>query len=258
MGLRVVSGSAAHCVEGVGGDVDVVNAFLDHLSVRNCAPATRRAYAFDLLNFLRFLTMRSLRLAAVLPTDLFDYLDWQREPVAMAKSAVAVKMSSRSGAAPATMNRRIAAVRGPSMRWWRGGAHGIRFRRRVGRRGCVRSRAACSVIWGRDGGPERRSAGAGAEAAAGVVGGARCRSIRRRSHNGARSRSPRTSMARSPPSSMSNAIACWARNSNQSRRSCAYALTVFDDRSTACRCAKPEGDAGLTSSSKSNDSAAGR
>jgi hypothetical protein len=45
MGLRVVSGSAARCVEGVGGDVDVVNAFLDHLSVRNFSPATRRAYA---------------------------------------------------------------------------------------------------------------------------------------------------------------------------------------------------------------------
>jgi integrase/recombinase XerC len=112
MGLCVVLGSAGHRIEGVGGDVDVVNAFLDHLSVRNFSAATRRAYAFDLLNFLRFLTGRSLRLAAVAATDLFDYLDWQREPIMTAKSAVVVKMSSRSGAAPATMNRRIAAVRG--------------------------------------------------------------------------------------------------------------------------------------------------
>jgi integrase/recombinase XerC len=55
MGSRVVSGSAGHRIEGVGGDVDVVNAFLDHLSVRNFSAASRRAYAFDLLNFLRFL-----------------------------------------------------------------------------------------------------------------------------------------------------------------------------------------------------------
>jgi integrase/recombinase XerC len=92
--------------------MSMLNAFLDHLSVRNFSAATRRAYAFDLLNFLRFLTARSLRLAAVAATDLFDYLDWQREPIMTAKSAVVVKMSSRSGAAPATMNLRIAAVRG--------------------------------------------------------------------------------------------------------------------------------------------------
>jgi hypothetical protein len=46
MGLRVMSASAGHRVEGVDGDVDVVNAFLDHLSVLNFSAATRRAYAF--------------------------------------------------------------------------------------------------------------------------------------------------------------------------------------------------------------------
>ncbi len=51
MGLSVVSGSAGHRIEGVGGDVDVVNAFLDHLSVQNFPAATRRVYAFHLLNF---------------------------------------------------------------------------------------------------------------------------------------------------------------------------------------------------------------
>jgi integrase/recombinase XerC len=112
MGLRVVSGSTGHRIEGTADDVDVVNAFLNHLSVRNFSLATRRAYAFDLLNFLRFLVSRSLRLSAVVPTDLFDYLDWQREPVPGLESAVVVKISSRAGAAPATLNRRIAAVRG--------------------------------------------------------------------------------------------------------------------------------------------------
>jgi integrase/recombinase XerC len=111
MGLSVVADSAGHRIEGPGGDVDVVNGFLEHLSVRNFSPATRRGYAFDLLNFLRFLSGRALRVGGVVPTDLFDYLDWQRQP-SSAQSSVVVKLSSRTGAAPATMNRRIAAVRG--------------------------------------------------------------------------------------------------------------------------------------------------
>lgn len=112
MGLRVVADTAGHRIEGGVGDVDVVNAFLEHLSIRNFSPATRRAYAFDLLNFLRFLTVSALHLLAVAPTDLFDYLDWQGQPASGAKSSVVVKLSSRTGAAPATMNRRIVAVRG--------------------------------------------------------------------------------------------------------------------------------------------------
>jgi len=61
------------------------------------------------LNFGRFLGDKSLTLADV-PTDLFDYLDWQcrRRPV----SAKVVRLVERRGPAPATMNRRIAAVRG--------------------------------------------------------------------------------------------------------------------------------------------------
>ena len=112
MGLSVVADSVGHRIVGPGGDVDVVNGFLEHLSVRNFSPATRRAYAFDLLNFLRFLSGRALRVGAVVPTDLFDYLDWQRQPRGSAQRSVVVELSSRTGAAPATMNRRIAAVRG--------------------------------------------------------------------------------------------------------------------------------------------------
>lgn len=64
------------------------------------------------LNSLRFLAERALRLKDVVATDVFDYLDWQRQPASTAKSAVVVKLSSRAGVTPATMNRRIAAVRG--------------------------------------------------------------------------------------------------------------------------------------------------
>jgi len=47
----------------------------------------------------------------VVSTDLFDYLDWQQRPAATAGVRV-VRLADRRGAAPASVNRRIAAVRG--------------------------------------------------------------------------------------------------------------------------------------------------
>jgi len=44
-------------------------------------------------------------------TDLFDYLDWQQRPVSTAGQAV-VRLGAGRGAAPATVDRRVAAVRG--------------------------------------------------------------------------------------------------------------------------------------------------
>lgn len=112
MVVHVVVGEGGHRVLGEGcADLDLVNAFLAHLSVRNFSPATRRAYAYDLLNFLRFLSSRHQLLGEVRPTDLFDYLEWQSLPRCSA-GAVVVRLAERGGVAPATMNRRIAAVRG--------------------------------------------------------------------------------------------------------------------------------------------------
>jgi site-specific recombinase XerD len=85
-----------------------VNRFLEHLSVRSFSPATVRAYAFDLANFARFLEEKALALADVAPVDLFDYLDWQARTSADKGRVVAMK----GRVSPATMNRRIAAVRG--------------------------------------------------------------------------------------------------------------------------------------------------
>lgn len=64
-----------------------------------------------MLNFGRFLAERGASLTDVVPTDLFDYLDWQAKPKRTAGEKV-VRLSARRGVAPATMNRRIAAVRG--------------------------------------------------------------------------------------------------------------------------------------------------
>jgi len=116
MQLKVIRADEGHRLRGSEGaascgDVELVNAFLAHLGARRFSPATVRAYAYDLLNFLRFLVSRGAGLRDVVPTDLFDYLDWQQRPGSTAGVRV-VQLSGRHGAAPASMNRRVAAVRG--------------------------------------------------------------------------------------------------------------------------------------------------
>jgi site-specific recombinase XerD len=101
----------SHRLEGSWADVEIANAFLAHLEVRGFSPATVRAYAFDLLNFGRFLGDKNLTVADVVPTDLFDYVDWQAKPK-RSKEAKVVRLTDRRGPAPSTINRRIAAVRG--------------------------------------------------------------------------------------------------------------------------------------------------
>ena len=111
MQQRVISTSEGHRAEGCGEDGELVNRFLSHLVSRAFSPATVRAYAYDLLNFLRFLAERCARLGDVVATDLFDYLDWQQQRPSVGAGKV-VRLTEHRGAAPATMNRRIAAVRG--------------------------------------------------------------------------------------------------------------------------------------------------
>jgi integrase/recombinase XerC len=113
--VRVVLDGAGHRLAGGGGaagDVAFANRFLDHLAARQFAAATIRAYCYDLLSFVRFLAERGSVLADVVPADLFDYLEWQSRPAPGPGGGVVVRMDRRRGAAPATMNRRIAAVRG--------------------------------------------------------------------------------------------------------------------------------------------------
>lgn len=111
MELRVVRGDRGHQLDGGGPIEELANRYLAHLVARGFSPGTVRGYAFDLLNFSRFLAERRATLTDVAPMDLFDYLDWQtkRKPTA---GMTVVPLSARRGAAAATMNRRIAAVRG--------------------------------------------------------------------------------------------------------------------------------------------------
>src|SRR6266516_6026882 len=103
----VVLASDGHRVEGCGADGELVNRFLAHLGSRAFSAATVRAYAYDLLNFLRFLAGRGARLADVVAMDLFEYLGWQQRPVSTAGRPV-VRLGDRRRAMAATMNRRIA------------------------------------------------------------------------------------------------------------------------------------------------------
>ena len=98
-------------LEGSWPDVQLANRFLAHLTTRAFSPATVRAYAYDLVNFARFCVERGVMIADAVATDFFDYLDWQGRPGPGAGGKV-VRLAARRGPAPATMNRRIAAVRG--------------------------------------------------------------------------------------------------------------------------------------------------
>jgi site-specific recombinase XerD len=111
MDLAVVQLEGGHRLVGAGPITDEANRFLAHLGARGFSPGTVRGYAFDLLNFSRFLVDRGLGLTDVAPADLFAYIDWQAKPKRSAGSVV-VRLAKRRGAAPATVNRRIAALRG--------------------------------------------------------------------------------------------------------------------------------------------------
>jgi integrase/recombinase XerC len=69
MVVSVVRSESSHRLAGEGPVVDAANRFLGHLEARRYSPATVRAYAFDLLNFDRFLEERDLELDDVRPTD---------------------------------------------------------------------------------------------------------------------------------------------------------------------------------------------
>ncbi|MGH3966133.1 MAG: tyrosine-type recombinase/integrase [Pseudonocardiaceae bacterium] len=116
MRLLVEATETGHRLVGDGADVELVNRFLEHLSVRNFASATRRAYAYDLLNFARFCAERGRSVTNLTPSAVFDYLDWQQSgrgrPAGTDRTRTVVPLRDYLGAAPASMNRRIAALRG--------------------------------------------------------------------------------------------------------------------------------------------------
>jgi integrase/recombinase XerC len=105
-----VTGRGGQCRLVGWADAEPANRFLDHLAGRAFAAATVRAYAYDVLCFARFCQQRGLRLADVMPVDLFDWVSWQTAG-SRPRSGTVVAMVRNAGAAPASVNRRVAAVR---------------------------------------------------------------------------------------------------------------------------------------------------
>lgn len=94
--------------EGEGEDLELVNAFLRHLSARCFAAATVCTYASHLLSFLRFEHERGLGVAETVPSDVFDFLEWLRRPKV---SGVEVPIGAGLVASAFKMNQRTAALR---------------------------------------------------------------------------------------------------------------------------------------------------
>lgn len=109
MGLKVVVADGGHRLGGDGPIDDLANRYLAHLATRKFSPGTVRGYAFDLLNFNRFLAERRLTTTGVTASDLFDWLEWQSRRPSTGKVA---RLGDARGPAPDTINRRVAAVRG--------------------------------------------------------------------------------------------------------------------------------------------------
>jgi integrase/recombinase XerC len=107
--VKVCRNEVGYAVSGQGEDVELVNAYLRHLSTRCFAAATVRTYAFHLLSFLRFEREHGLHIADTMPSDVFDFLEWLRRPTV---SGVVVPISAGPVASASTMNQRIAALRG--------------------------------------------------------------------------------------------------------------------------------------------------
>ena len=94
------------------GDADLVgiaNRWLAHLEVRQFSSATVLGNAYDVVCLARFLDDVGISWCGLVPSDVFDWLEWQARPSPTGK---VVRLGEGRGAAPATMNRRVAAARG--------------------------------------------------------------------------------------------------------------------------------------------------
>jgi site-specific recombinase XerD len=91
----------------------VVNEFLGYLADRNYSPRTVRAYAFDLLAFCRWLDSEGLGVAAVDTDALLRFLTHCAtisQPRRPGGNVYSIFDGRNAGYAPATINRRLAAV----------------------------------------------------------------------------------------------------------------------------------------------------
>ena len=91
----------------------VVDKFLGYLADRNYSPGTVRAYAFDLLAFCRWLHGETIDMPAVDTDALLRFLTHcatATHPGRPGGNVYSIVDGRNTGYAPATINRRLAAI----------------------------------------------------------------------------------------------------------------------------------------------------
>ena len=113
--LRVHGINGRWQIDGDGPDLKLINDYLGHLHDRNYSPQTVRAYAFDLLIFVRWLRSQGLDLDAVTTEALLGFMTYCRTmllPGQRGGNVVQLASGRSTGYAPSTINRRLAAISG--------------------------------------------------------------------------------------------------------------------------------------------------
>jgi site-specific recombinase XerD len=94
-------------------DLEVVNDFLGYMADRRYSPLTMRSYAYDLLAFARWLAAEQIGLTKVSTDTLLRFLTFCRTatlPNQPGGNVVSLRSGRSTGYAPATVNRRMAAI----------------------------------------------------------------------------------------------------------------------------------------------------
>jgi site-specific recombinase XerD len=114
--LRAEGRDGGWVLTGAGpAGVELVNDYLAYMADRRYSPATLRSYAFDLLHFCRWLAGEEVAMDEVSTDVLLRYLAACREavlPGQVGGNVVDLRSGRSAGYAPATVNRRMAAISG--------------------------------------------------------------------------------------------------------------------------------------------------
>ena len=115
-GLRVEERDGGWVLAGdAAAGFGLVNDYLAYLVDRHYSPRTVRAYAFDLLAFVRWLAVEALTFDAVTTDTLLKFLAACRTatlPGRPGGNVYSIRDGRNTGYAPATINRRLAAISG--------------------------------------------------------------------------------------------------------------------------------------------------